>query len=339
MPKTGAPTPRPEKALSMRPDARAMIQRARRLRRTMSNIENRVWGFLRNGHLEGLKFRRQHPIGRYVVDFYCHERRLVIEIDGASHAGQHDADRVRAQWLSDHGFRVIRFANEDVLKNAEGVRAAIREACRGAGALTRFAFGESTSPKGRGERANLQANRNTPNPSNTPAGSSFAEGESASPKGRGERADLQTNRNNPNPSNAPAGSSPMIASHRKHPAPDMFTSPSGGGRFAAGKTGEGSLAPGALTRFTFGESTSPKGRGERVSIRASCGAQRSPNMLSGASPMSESRGDRRGAARFTSPAGRGERAGIPVDRSIQRPSNTLPVNRGGRGVRGRHQEE
>jgi len=135
-----------------RPDFADTITRARQLRRQASPIEDHVWGFLRNGHVDGLKFRRQHPIGRYVVDFYCHACRLVIEIDGPSHNDQEEDDLNRTLWLNQNGYRVIRFTNNDVLKNPNGVREAIREACRWTGSLTRFASGEPTSPRGRGEQ-------------------------------------------------------------------------------------------------------------------------------------------------------------------------------------------
>lgn len=128
-----------------------IIARARQLRRAASPIEGRVWGFLRNGHLDGLKFHRQHPLGRYVADFYCHAHRLVIEIDGPSHNDQQGYDLNRTLWLNQNGYRVIRFTNHDVLNNPNGVREAIREACRRTGPLTRCSA--PTSPRGRGERA------------------------------------------------------------------------------------------------------------------------------------------------------------------------------------------
>ena len=128
-----------------------MISRARQLRQQASPIEDRVWGFLRNGHLDGLKFRRQHPLGRYVADFYCHAHQLVIEIDGPSHNDQEEHDHGRTLWLNQNGYRVIRFTNHDVLSNPNGMREAIREACRGTGPLTRRSA--PTSPKGRGEQA------------------------------------------------------------------------------------------------------------------------------------------------------------------------------------------
>tara|TARA_R110000868_G_scaffold5084_2_gene31429 strand:+ start:2624 stop:2959 length:336 start_codon:yes stop_codon:yes gene_type:complete len=92
------------------------------MRRNMTEAELRLWLHLRNGAL-GFHFRRQHPLGSYIVDFACLERRLIVEVDGGQHnlpAGlAHDAKRT--QWLNETGFRVIRFWNDDVLKNTHGV--------------------------------------------------------------------------------------------------------------------------------------------------------------------------------------------------------------------------
>jgi very-short-patch-repair endonuclease len=115
----------------------SIVARARKLRREASHIEGRVWRLLRNGHVDGWKFRRQHPIGKYVVDSYCHSHRLVIEIDGPSHDDRHDHDTERTLWLNQNGYRVIRFTNLDVLRNPKGVREAIKSACSDAGPLTR----------------------------------------------------------------------------------------------------------------------------------------------------------------------------------------------------------
>ena len=86
-------------------------------------MERKLWKRLRRDALAGLHFRRQHPIGRYVVDFYCSAARLVLELDGPSHddliAAQKDADRTR--WLNEQGFRVLRFANAEVQADIERV--------------------------------------------------------------------------------------------------------------------------------------------------------------------------------------------------------------------------
>jgi len=76
--------------------------------------------------LEGLSFRRQHPIGRYIVDFVCLEKHLIIEIDGGQHDIERDKDEVRTKWLVSEGYRVLRFWNNEVLTNLEGVLDTIR---------------------------------------------------------------------------------------------------------------------------------------------------------------------------------------------------------------------
>jgi len=80
-----------------------------------------LWKCLRNRQLNGLKFRRQHPLGRYIADFYCAEARLVIELEGKVHskAGQREYDKIRKEELEARGLRVMKFNNEEVLKRAE----------------------------------------------------------------------------------------------------------------------------------------------------------------------------------------------------------------------------
>lgn len=95
----------------------------RRLRSNMTGPETRLWSRLRARQLQGLKFRRQHGIGPYIVDFYCPEQSLVIEVDGDSHA---DADQILKDQLRDRyfqslGLHVIRYINDDILKNLDGV--------------------------------------------------------------------------------------------------------------------------------------------------------------------------------------------------------------------------
>ncbi|MGE5501404.1 MAG: endonuclease domain-containing protein [Ignavibacteriales bacterium] len=85
---------------------------ARRLRREMSATERLLWKILRDRRLEGLKFRRQTPIGRYVADFICLRHRLIVEADGPHH--NPDRDARRDHWLRSQGFRVMRFTNEQI---------------------------------------------------------------------------------------------------------------------------------------------------------------------------------------------------------------------------------
>ena len=104
-------------------------QRARELRQEMTPAEKLLWSRLRNKQLNGLKFRRQHPLGPFIADFYCAARRLVMEIDGDIHDLQPDRDTARTEQFEQYGYRVIRFRNERVLNNIEDVLATIEAAC------------------------------------------------------------------------------------------------------------------------------------------------------------------------------------------------------------------
>lgn len=97
------------------------IKRARALRKTSTDAETLLWSRLRNRQFRNLKFRRQAPLDRYIVDFYCHELLLVIELDGSQHS--EESDRPRTQWLEGEGYRVVRFWNNEVLDNTDGVLA------------------------------------------------------------------------------------------------------------------------------------------------------------------------------------------------------------------------
>jgi very-short-patch-repair endonuclease len=106
------------------PDSRAF---ARHLRRSQTDAERRLWRYLRGRRLLGLRFRRQHPIGPYFADFACLELRLVVELDGGQHAdprGQ-EHDRVRTAALEARGYAVIRFWDNDVLRDTQAVLATI----------------------------------------------------------------------------------------------------------------------------------------------------------------------------------------------------------------------
>jgi very-short-patch-repair endonuclease len=102
------------------------IDRARELRRDGSKAERIYWELLRAHRMSGIKFRRQHPIGRYFADFACVSRKLVIEIDGDHHADQVEADARRTADMKREGWRVIRFAANEVVANREGIWAAIQ---------------------------------------------------------------------------------------------------------------------------------------------------------------------------------------------------------------------
>ena len=103
-------------------------ERARALRKNPTEAERSLWKHLRLRQLEGHKFRRQQPLGRYVVDFVCLEKRLIVELDGGQHAGEFDSDATRTAWLEARGFRVLRFWNHDVLRDTEAVKEVIRGA-------------------------------------------------------------------------------------------------------------------------------------------------------------------------------------------------------------------
>ncbi len=103
--------------------------KCRRLRRDLTLPERRLWSALRSRRSAKLKVRRQHAIGPYIVDFVCIEHQLVIELDGDSHLGRADYDRQRQQQIESAGFRVLRFGNDDVIKDLDAVVGAVLKAC------------------------------------------------------------------------------------------------------------------------------------------------------------------------------------------------------------------
>jgi very-short-patch-repair endonuclease len=111
-----------------RGEGNTMSQRARELRKGMTDAERKLWSALRQGN-SGFKFRRQEPIGPYVADFVCFEKKLVVEVDGGQHMDS-PQDRVRDGWLQSRGFTVLRFWNREVLRNRRGVTERIQEMLR-----------------------------------------------------------------------------------------------------------------------------------------------------------------------------------------------------------------
>ena len=107
------------------------INLAKDLRKRSTDAERLLWRHLRAKRLGGLKFRRQQCIGDYIVDFVCLEKRIVIELDGGQHADNREKDKVRDSWLEKHGFLVLRFWNNEVLTNTQGVLHVILEASLG----------------------------------------------------------------------------------------------------------------------------------------------------------------------------------------------------------------
>ena len=106
-----------------------LYEYGRDLRKDSTEAEKVMWKCLRGRKLQGYKFRRQHPLERYIADFYCHEKRLVIELDGSVHDERmnENYDEVRTQQLNESGIRVIRFRNELVLNNIDMVLTEIKK--------------------------------------------------------------------------------------------------------------------------------------------------------------------------------------------------------------------
>ena len=138
-----------------------ILAHARELRQPQTPAESKLWARLRNRQLGGFKFRRQHPIGRFVVDFYCAACRLVIEVDGDSHAEpeQMEYDLARTAWLNEQGYHVIRFPNRDAHRHIDAVLEAILTECKKRGSSPsppaplpgRERGAHSLSPPGRGQ--------------------------------------------------------------------------------------------------------------------------------------------------------------------------------------------
>ena len=106
---------------------KTLTKTARTLRTNSTDAETKLWQNLRARQLDGFKFRRQQPLGNYIVDFVCFEKRLIIEIDGGQHAVNRKKDIERDTWLKKEGYQVLRFWNNEVLGNHEGVLSVIRK--------------------------------------------------------------------------------------------------------------------------------------------------------------------------------------------------------------------
>lgn len=106
-----------------------LLQRCRELRQSATDAEQLLWELIRNRQLLGAKFRRQHPVGPFILDFYCHEAKLAIELDGGVHTdpeqAHRDAERTKA--LEIEGIRVLRFWNHEAINNTEEVLTKIRD--------------------------------------------------------------------------------------------------------------------------------------------------------------------------------------------------------------------
>ncbi len=104
-------------------------ERSKVLRQGMTRAETLLWRYLKAHHVDGLGFRRQVPFQKYIADFVCHSARIVVEVDGEIHdfKSRYQSDQKRDKWFKSQGYIVLRFTNEEVLKNLEGVIALIRE--------------------------------------------------------------------------------------------------------------------------------------------------------------------------------------------------------------------
>ena len=109
--------------------SRELYERARELRHNMTPAEKILWEKVRHNRLNGLPFRRQQVIDGYIVDFYCHAKALIVELDGDIHDEQKDHDSERDEHLIVRGFRVLRFTNNEIKVNLETVLQKLRESC------------------------------------------------------------------------------------------------------------------------------------------------------------------------------------------------------------------
>ena len=106
----------------------SLLPLAKRMRHAPTDAETRLWAHLRAGRLKGFKFKRQQPLGAYIVDFVCFDCRVIVEADGGQHLELADRDAVRTAWLESQGFTVLRFWNDAVLLDTDAVLESILRA-------------------------------------------------------------------------------------------------------------------------------------------------------------------------------------------------------------------
>jgi very-short-patch-repair endonuclease len=104
-----------------------LTEAARDLRKRSTDAERLLWSRLRDKQMDGLKFRRQEQMGLFIADFVCFEKHLIIEADGGQHVAEREKDAERTAWLNSQGFTVLRFWNNEILTNIDGVLDKIRE--------------------------------------------------------------------------------------------------------------------------------------------------------------------------------------------------------------------
>ncbi|HWC91788.1 MAG TPA: DUF559 domain-containing protein [Pseudolabrys sp.] len=126
------------------------MPRARKMRQESTDAERKLWLMLRDRRLGGVKFRRQASVGRYIVDFICLRRKLIVEADGGQHS-ENLYDTARDQWLTREGYMVVRYSNFDILKNPSGILEDML-----ARLSTRPEYFGSTPSPGRGSRSSPQ---------------------------------------------------------------------------------------------------------------------------------------------------------------------------------------
>ena len=126
--------------------------KAQELRQRSTDAEQALWKRLRNRQLAGCKFRRQVPLGKYIVDFVCFERKVVIEVDGGHHQEQVSSDAVRTTWLESQGFQVLRFWNHEVLADTEAVQEALLVALQESSPSPDSPSPQPSPVKGEGEK-------------------------------------------------------------------------------------------------------------------------------------------------------------------------------------------
>jgi very-short-patch-repair endonuclease len=108
-----------------------MQRRAAELRRNQTEAEARLWKYLRAHRANGVHFRRQHAVGNYIVDFCAPRKKLIIEVDGGQHLEQEEYDTERTQFLGSQGYKVLRFWNNEIMKDIEGVMRVILDVLEG----------------------------------------------------------------------------------------------------------------------------------------------------------------------------------------------------------------
>lgn len=129
----------------------SLLDNAKILRRNLTDAEQKLWYHLRAHRFMGRKFKRQKPMGRYVVDFICLEEKLIIELDGGQHAENTGYDQERDSWLRSEGYTVLRFWNNELMNETEGVLERIRIAIENKAASPETLSPGPSPTSGRGE--------------------------------------------------------------------------------------------------------------------------------------------------------------------------------------------